>query len=317
MYPFVEVKNVVKTPQYEVVERFVKCEFWQPENADLFAENAEIDFPHAVPGFLQHLNPFEFKAFCDWLQKTVKNHHQIMEPSIIPTTNPDVFWTIRFVGADVYWAKREGKFECEFVSYIKVQDGKIVKLEDHGNPVSFYKAIGVILPNFNYLYDIVDNAENTRMEAGVKSHFTPEENKQRAINNFANPINGHDEDPESIYAADLVEVNPFVPNDMPEVLTEKDFDIQCDWMFKSVPEWNTPEKIPFYQSVDPNIIIVESFGYGHALWSNCDGHYHQREIQIVHLNDEGKVDHFRVYFNCMNKFYSMNQMIPAFPYLNY
>ncbi len=65
------------------------------------------------------------------------------------------------------------------------------------------------------------------------------------------------------------------------------------------------------------VIIVESYGYGRTTWSNCDGHYFQRELQLVHLDTEGKVDHFRVYFNCLNKFNSMNQSVPSFPYFNF
>lgn len=318
MYPFVPIKNVQETPQYRVVKQFVTEPFWEDEADVLFADDVSVELPHAVPGFPQYfMNPYEFHGFRDWLKQTVSHPDQVMEPCIIPTTDPNLFWAIRFVKADVHWALRDGKFECEIVSRIILKDGKISHLRDYANPMSFYRAIGIVLPNFNYLQDIVSEAENVRMHEGASSHFTYEENVQRAINNFANPIDGHDDDPESIYAHDLVEINPFVPHDMPEYYSGKDFDIQTEWMFRNVKEWNTPKKVPFYQSVDPNIFIVESYGFGHMTWSNCDGHYTQRELQIVHLNDEGKIDHFRVYFNCLNKFYSMNQMIPAFPYYNF
>ena len=60
-----------------------------------------------------------------------------------------------------------------------------------------------------------------------------------------------------------------------------------------------------------------SYGYGRVAWSNKEGHYTQRELQIVHLDQQGKIDHFRVYFNPVCKFHSMNQSIPSFPYFNY
>lgn len=63
--------------------------------------------------------------------------------------------------------------------------------------------------------------------------------------------------------------------------------------------------------------MVESYGYGHTTLSNKDGHYTQRKLQIVHLDDQGKVDHFRVYFSPLCKFNSMKQSIPSFPYFNY
>ena len=318
LVPFVQIKGIVETPQYEVVRRFAESEFWKPEFDDLFAPDIKVEFPHAVPGMPGYMIPYEFnEVFRYWLCQTVKNHKMVYEPCIIPTTDPNLFWLIRWIEADVYWAKRDGKFSCEFADRLVVKDGRIQELREYANPVAFYNAIDVVLPNFNFLQDIVKEAPIVRMEAGQKSHFTHEENVRRAVANFANPINGHDDDPESIYANNLLEVCPFVPRDMPETYHNEEFDVQTEWMFRCCPEWETIDKVPFYQSTDPNVIIVESYGRGRMTWSNHDGHYTQRELQIVHLDDEGKVDHFRVYFNSMNKFFSMNQLIPAFPYYNY
>lgn len=318
MVPFVKVQNVEKTAQNEVVRRFANAEFWKPEFDDLFASDVKIEFPHAVPGMPMYMIPYEFRVvFRFWLCKTVRSRKQVHEPCIIPTTDPDLFWVIRQEEAEVYWAKKNGIFRCEFVDRIIIKNGQISELREYANPVAFYNAIDIVLPNFNFLDDIVKSAPCTRMEEGQISHFTREENVARAIANFANPINGHDNDPEPIYAHDLIEVCPFVPRDMPETYVNEQFDIQSEWMFRCCVEWETIDEVPFYQSVDPNIIIVESYGHGRMLWSNHEGHYTQRELQIVHLDDAGKIDHFRVYFNSINKFFSMNQIIPSFPYYNY
>ena len=318
MVPFVAVNNITKTPQYAVVERFVNAEFWKPEFDDLFAPDIRVEFPHAVPGMPMYMIPYEFnEVFRFWLCKTVKSHKAVHAPCIIPTTDPDLFWAIRQVEDAVYWAKKDGVFRCEFADRIVVKDGRIAELREYANPVAFYNAIDIVLPNFNFLDDIVKEAPSVRMGKDQASHFTREENVARAVANFANPINGHDEDPESIYAHDMIEVCPFVPRDMPESYVNEEFDIQTEWMFRCCVEWETIEKVPFYQSVDPNIIIVESYGRGRMLWSNHEGHYTQRELQIVHLDQDGKIDHFRVYFNSLNKFFSMNQILPAFPYFNY
>lgn len=318
MKPFVKVNGIIDSPQYRLVKRFAESEFWKSEFNDLFAEDIKVEFPHAVPGIPMYMIPYEFnEVFRFWLRQTVKSHKAVYEPCIIPTTDPDLFWLIRWAEDEVYWTKKEGSFKCEFVDRILVKDGKIAEFREYANPVSFYNAIDLVLPNFNYLDDIAKEAPSTRMPEDAASHFSREENVARAIANFANPINGHDEDPESIYASNVVMLCPFVPRDMPEYYSGEDFDIQTDWMFRCCVEWETIEKVPFYQSIDPNIIIVESYGKGRMLWSNHEGHYTQRELQIVHLDDAGKVDHFRVYFNSMNKFFSMNQILPAFPYFNY
>lgn len=318
MVPFVTVRNVTRTAQYEVVSRFASARFWETEFDDLFASDIKVEFPHAVPGFPMYMIPYEFhQVFRFWLRKTVKSHREVFAPCIIPTTDPNLFWVIRQVENEVYWAKRDGVFRCEFADRIVIQNGQIAELREYANPIAFYDAIDIVLPNFNFLGDLVESAPCVRMEQGQVSHFTREQNVARAVANFANPINGQDGDPEPIYAHDMIEVCPFVPRDMPETYTGAQFDIQTEWMFRCCVEWETIDKAPFYQAVDPDIIIVESYGRGRMLWSNHDGHYTQRELQIVHLDQDGKVDHFRVYFNSLNKFFSMNQILPSFPYFNY
>lgn len=317
MVEFPKIRQSDETAQYKLVKKFLSVPYWEPEYDGLFAPDVEADFPYAPPGMIQHMIPFEFKVYRFWLCQTLRSWKEDMPPVIIPTTDPDLFWAIRWGSGRVYWAKREGSYANEFVYRIVVKDGRIRSMREYANPIGFYDALGVVLPNFNYLLDLADDAPCTRMEEGERSHFTPDENLRRAVANFADPINGHDEDPEPIYASNMVEVTPYAPRDMLERWEGKDFDIQSEWMFRTVPEWNVIESAPFYQSTDPNVIVVESYGYGRTAWSNKEGHYTQRELQIVHLNDEGKIDHFRVYFNPLCKFSSMNQSVPTFPYFNY
>ncbi len=315
MYPVPTVHVSKKSPNYYIAERFCNANFWEEAYRDLFADNITVDFPHAPPGMLQHLSSFEFlETFRWWLRNTVRSMEPICEPTIIPTLDPDVFWAIRFCKGRVFWAQRECDYQNEHAVKITFCDGKIVGLKDYFNPIAFYDALGISLPG--YIFDPKEDAPSVRMPAGQASRLSPEQNRQRAIDNFVNPI-AFDASLESIYAADVTMVCPFAPFNMPEVYQEKQFDTQTDWMFYACPEWTTPDKaVGFYQSDDPNVIIVESEGYGRTTWSHKDGHYHQRELQIVFLEHE-KVRHFRVYFNPINKFASMNQMVPAFPYINF
>lgn len=317
MVPFPTLKAPELTPQLRLVREFLTVPYWDTQYDGLFAPDITVDFPYAPPGMLQHMIPFEFAAYRFWLRQTVRTWQEDAPPAILPTTDPDLFWAIRWGSGRVYWAQRECGYKNEFVYRIQVKNGKIQTLREYANPIAYYDALGIVLPNFNYLLDTVPEAPLCRMEQGAPSHFTPAENLRRAVANFADPINGHDGDPEPIYAHDMVEVTPYAPMDMLERWAGKDFDIQTEWMFRNVPEWNVMDPAPFYQGADPNVIVVESYGYGRVSWSNREGHYTQRELQIVHLDEKGKIDHFRVYFNPIQKFSSMNQSVPSFPYFNY
>ena len=317
MVSFPKVNNIVYDEKYQLVHRFLTVPFWENTYDDLFAEDIVVDFPYAPPGMYQHMIPFEFLAYRKWMAETVRQWQLAAEPTIIPINDGHTFWTISAVSAQVYWAKRETGYENEVVCKIEVRDGKIAYLRIFENPIAYCRAMGAEVPHFEYLNDITDDPPCIRMAEGQVSKFTTEQNVQRAINNFANPIDGHDSDPESIYAFDAVEVTPYAPHDMYEVWSGKILDQQIEWMMRDCPEWTTIDKVPFYQSVDPNVIVVESFGYGRVVWSHTDGHYTQRELQIVHLDDSGKVSYFRVYFDPMRKFASMNKSVPSFPYYNF
>ena len=315
MYPVPKVHVPEKTDHYYIVEKFCNSNFWEEPYRELFDPSITVDFPHAPPGMLQHLSSFEFlEAFRWWLRNTVRSMEPVGAPTIIPTTDPNLFWAIRFCKGAVYWAKKECQYQNEHAIRITLRDGKITGLKDYFNPIEFYNALGIVLPGYDF--DPIDDYPSVRMPEGQASRLSPEQNRRRAIDNFVNPIE-FDPSLEPIYAADMTMVCPFVPFHMPEVFQGKAFDVQTEWMLRACPEWNTPEEsVGFYQSTDPNVIIVESEGYGRTTWSHKDGHYHQRELQIVFLEHD-KVKHFRVYFNPMNKFASMNQMIPSFPYINF
>lgn len=313
MVPLPKVHQVVENDQYALVKEYCTKPFWENEYDRLFDEQIVVDFPHAPPGFYQHLSAFEFGAFRYWLRHTVLEWENTAEPTVIQTKDPNVIWAVHFCKARVRWAKRECEYRNEHAVLFHLENGKIRAVKDYFNPIRFYDALGIVLPGF--VFDTVEDWPSTRMPEGGASKFTREQNVRRAFANFANPIDV-DGDPEPIYATDVVEVCPNAPYGMTEEYDGKRFDVQTEWMFRTVPEWNSDPHCPCYECLDPNVIVVESDGYGHTLWSNSDGHYTQRELQIVFLKD-GKVSHFRVYFNPLCKFASMNQFIPTFPYFNF
>ena len=313
MVPLPQVTVEVKTPQYELVSRFCGAKYWEEQYDALFAPDLTVDFPHAPPGMLQHLDRFEFDAFRFWLRHTVREMEQVGEVTIIPTTDPDLFFAVRFCRGRVYWAKRECEYANEHAMKIQVRDGRIAYYKDYFNPLAFYRALDIVLPAFTY--DPDPDAPCCRMEPGVPSQLTPEHNRRRVHDNFLNPIN-FDAALEPIYAADIVMVCPNVPYSMPERYEGKDFDVENKWMFEVCTEMVGPEHTPAYESADGKWLILEENCYLHSLWSGHDGHYTQRELYMAYM-EEGKIKHFRVYFNPINKFSSMNQSVPSFPYFNF
>lgn len=314
MISFPEVSISKKTQNYRIVEKFLTIPYW--ENKILFSKDIEVEYPFAPPGMIQKMIPFEFFAHCMWMQKVISNW-KATEVTIIPTTDENLFWAIREEQADMILGMRSGKYINECVFRIVLEDGKIKQFREYGNPHAYYDVMNIILPAFRYQCDTKQNVPCMRMKKGEKSKFSPEKNLKRAIANYANPITGNDGDPEPIYADNVVEVTPYSAYDHTLYCSGKEFDIHMEWMFRNVLEWNTQENAPFYQSTDPKVIIVESYGYGKTSWGGRIGHYMQRELQIAHMNEEGKVDHFRVYYNPLYEYTSMNQNIPTIPYFNY
>lgn len=236
---------------------------------------------------------------------------------IIPTTDENVFWAIREERADMVLGLHPGKYVNECVFRILLKSGRIQSFREYGNPHAYYDVMNIILPAFRYACDTAGSAPCMRMGENQKSKFTAEQNLKRAVANYANPITGPDGDPEPIYAHNVVEVTPYAAYDHSLVCSGEEFDIHMEWMFRNVLEWNTSEEVPFYQSTDPKVIVVESYGYGKTSWGGRTGHYMQRELQIAHMDEDGKVDHFRVYYNPLYEYTSMNQSIPTIPYYNY
>ena len=69
---FLPKVNYPSTPQTELVCRFCTNHFWEERWDELFAPDLVVDFPHAPPGMLQHLDRFEFDAFRFWLRNRRK-----------------------------------------------------------------------------------------------------------------------------------------------------------------------------------------------------------------------------------------------------
>ncbi len=95
---------------------------------------------------LQHLDRFEFDAFRFWLRNTVRELENVTEPTIIPTTDENVVWAVRFTKGRVYWALRECDYANEHAAMFRIRDGRIVYMKDYFNPLAFYRALNINCP---------------------------------------------------------------------------------------------------------------------------------------------------------------------------
>lgn len=313
MVPLPYIPRPETHPQDQLAGRFCLGKFWEESFDQLLSPDLVADFPHAPPGMLQHMDRFEFDAFRFWLRNTVRELEVLPESAVLPTTDPEVFWAVRFTRGRVYWAKRECRYANEHAMLVKLEQGKIVYVKDYFNPLAFYRALDIVLPAF--VYDPDPQAPMVRMPEGVPSQLTEEENYRRTMANFLNPID-FDASLEPIYASDIVMVCPNVPYSMPEAYQGVEFDRENKWMFDTCVDMVAPDHSPHYLSRDGRWLIIEANCYLRTLWSGHEGHYTQRELYMIYL-EQGKIQHFRVYFNPINKFSSMNQSVPSFPYFNF
>jgi len=311
------ISGIKQSPEYRVVETFASNEYWKEQFDDLFAPDVHIEYPYAPPGMFQYFSPFEFGAHRYWLRNIVKTWTLTKPATIIPTSNPGLFWVVRFVSAEMVLAKRPGHFEAEILSRIEVRNGKITSLREYEDPLAYYRALDDVLPTFYYVPDLAEAPPTFRMSADAVSKFSAERNKARAVAMLSNPITGYDGDPEPLYSHDVVQVLPFAHYDQYRVNRGINFDRNIEWMLRIVKFWNTIEKSEVYESVDPKVFVVGSYGYGELTWGFRPGHYIQREFMTCHVNQAGKIEHLRVYFNPMMKFTSTNVRIPTVPYFNF
>ena len=318
MIPFPEVVIQEKTAEYKLVETFLTTPYFDEANEDLIADDIDAEFPYAPPGMYQKMIPKEFEGHRFWLRHVLKNWEADTDNLvIIPTVDRNVFWAIREERADSYIGKRYGRFINEAFFRITVNNGKIAAFREYDDPHAFYNAMGIILPAFHYAGDLPANPECARFGKNEISKHDFEYNRKMAIKNFMDPIAFYSECDEIIYADNVTQVIPFAAYDHATFCTGTDFDRMIDWVMRTTQEWNAVTPSPFYESPDPKCMIVEGYGYGSVSWSFIKGRYTQREVQFAHLDDAGKLDHFRVYFNPLYEYASMNQSIPTIPYMNF
>ena len=86
------------------------------------------------------------------------------------------------------------------------------------------------------------------------------------------------------------------------------------WIGENCLEWDTYPNSVLYITDTPGTYIIESGGIGYMSWTGVKGHYENREVSYLYI-ENGYAKEFHEYFNPANKFNSINSPLPTFPYL--
>lgn len=306
----------VNREEFAIASRFANAVYWQEEFGELFSPGLVIDQPFAPPGMWQHLSAAEAKTQFEWLRRTVKNWKWDAPAKVFATDREHVYWVFRDGGGDTLWAGREGRFHSRMPALLRIEDGRIVYLKEHFDMAAFYEAIGVPLPRFEY--DAQDpSVFEPRPKAPVIGHTEESIARQvrATLNFFINP-NYWDPEVNCVLADEFVHELCFAPADMPRVYRGTEYDAINEWLGRHMGECELFD-LEFYNTQDEHVYIAEFTCFVPVTWGGCaaGGHYANREISYIELNDAGLCRRLDEYFSTMSKFNSIGISVPSFPYL--
>lgn len=306
----------VNAEEFALASRFANSVYWEESFDELFSENVVLDMPFAPPGMWQHLSPAEVKKHFEWLCRTVKNWKWDAPAKVFATDHDHIYWVFRDGGGDTHWAGKDGTFHSRMPALLRIENGRIVYIKEHFDMAAFYDAIGVELPHFKY--DAPDPAGfEPRPAAPVVDH-TPESMErqvQATLNFFINP-SYWDPEVNCVLADDFVHELVDAPADMPRVYRGTEYDSINAWLGAHMGDCELFD-LQFYHTQDEHVYIAEFTCSVPVTWGGCDGggHYSNREISYIELNDAGLCSRLDEYFHTMSKFNSIGVSVPSFPYL--
>lgn len=322
-YEFKETKESNKKTVYT----FLTEPFWEEKYDILFSPDIVVDLPSAPPGMPQHLDAYDFSEYRSWLARTISNTSSIIQ-EYYGTPDPEVFWAIRDVSADVKWSRQPGKFSSKIFTRIEMKRGQIIYIKQQWNPLHFLYAIGADIPVFHMdLY-------NEKVENYLKSHSEPPQS--------ASPEVKADSSPEAIekriqknlnafrckdywYAlSNLAEYSPdfeskvwFLPPEMKESYP-KDMMARVEaWTALSCPVIQFDEAGKYWATDDPHVYFAEYMCHGITDWvgNNApNAHYRNRYFYVLRFDGLGRIRVCEEVLNPVNKFNSICVSLPTFPY---
>ena len=308
--------QIVKEADFEMIKKFATTPYWEEKYSDLFTEDFHMDLPYAPPGMWQNMSHEETMYYFRWMGKTVSNPKYEEPIRALATDHEDIYWVFRNFEADVKWAGTEGVFKSRMPALVRVKDGKIAYIKEHADVAAYYKAIGIELPHFEY--DAPDPSTITPRPAAPMIEHTPESLQRQVdatLNFFINP-SYWDPEVNCVLADDFIHELCDAPADMPRVYQGTEYDAINEWLGKNMGDGGIYD-CAFYNTNDPHIYVAEFNAYFDVTWGGCStgGHYSNREISYIEINDQGLCTRLDEYFCTTSKFNSIGKSIPTFPQL--
>lgn len=300
--------------------------FWEEKYDDLFSEDIVVDIPTAPPGMPQHLDAFDYKQYRGWLARTTSNVKTKIQ-EYYGTPDPNVFWGIRDVSADVKWCKNPGKFESKIFTRVEFKKGKISYIKINWNPLHFLYAIGADVPIFRMdLY-------NPRVEQFLKENPAAEEEKaEEVLDDSPEAIAKRIQDNleafmrpdyfdalmnQAVFAPNHESKVWFLPPEMKESYPAEMMERVEAWTTLSCPAIDFDEAGSYWATDDPHVYFAEYMCYGKVDWIGNDApgaHYRNRYFYVIRFDDLGRIACCEEVLNPINKFNSIGVSIPTFPY---
>ena len=309
----------------EIVKKAVTTPFWKSDRNELFADDFHIEMPNAAPGVPQVMDPFEVRCYFRWLDATVKTWDVELE-QLYGTPDPNVFWAISFVHADVHWGGRDGRFETKRFGRYELKEGKIVLLAELTNPLKWLEAAGREIPVFRM--DLMDERvtkaieeqgelpQNTASDLPVD----PDSVSARIAGNvsaFMRPGYWEAITNQAAYMPGFESKVWFLPPEMNEAYPPEMMQRVETWSVLSCPEIDFDRNGRVWETDDPHIFFGEYRCSGITDWigNNAPGsRYRNRYFYVLHFNDAGQITCCEEILNPINKYNSINVSIPTFPY---
>ena len=308
------------------MEVYMTENFWEPAYDDLFSEDIIVDILTAPPGMPQHLDAFDYKQYRGWLARTTSNVKTEVQ-EYYGTPDPNVFWGIRDLSADVKWCKEPGKFSSKIFCRVEFKKGKICYIKINWNPLHFLYAIHAEVPVFRM------DLQNPRVEDFLKKNPPAEEAKeeekldaspeavakriQANLEAFMRPDYFDALTNQAVFAPNHESKVWFLPPEMKESYPAEMMDRVEAWTTLSCPAIDFDEAGSYWATDDPHVYFAEYMCYGKVDWIGNDApgaHYRNRYFYVIRFDDLGRIAGCEEVLNPINKFNSIGVSIPTFPY---
>ena len=310
----------------EIVRKAVTGRFWELEPGSVFAPDFRIEFPNAAPGIPQVLDEFEVTHYFLWLKETVKSW-EVELHELYGTPDPDVFWAVSTVKAEVHWGGQDGHFETRRFARYELKDGKIRLLFELSNPLRWLEAAGREIPIFrmDLNHPKVDAALAERQKAKHLSGNVAQDMSEDAIRaRIAGSVSAFMSGDYWKAVMEIASYAPgydakvwFLPPEMKEFYPPEALERVELWSQLSCPYIEFDRMGKVWETDDPHVYFGEYRCFGITDWlgnNTPNSRYRNRYVYVLRFDDAGQICGCEEILNPINKYNSVNISVPSFPY---